>query len=145
MSRFQANEFFQVCWGCFVTPVWWSLHQGSIQSLTQEECINRSIFLERQVHQFLNLLSAPSLMGLTGKKQYYKPYICLFYKQTPSDHQCAKCTKNFEKWRFFKLHRFVVNCSQSTFCQTRTYRFYHQQGTGKGEVGSRMQSTGEGE
>jgi len=30
--------------------------------------------------------------------------------------------------------RFVVNCSQSTFCQTRTYRFYHQQGTGKGEV-----------
>jgi len=30
--------------------------------------------------------------------------------------------------------RFVVNCSQSTFCQTRTYRFYHKQGTGKGEV-----------
>jgi len=30
--------------------------------------------------------------------------------------------------------RFVVNCSQSTFCQTRTYRFYHKQGTGEGEV-----------
>jgi len=30
--------------------------------------------------------------------------------------------------------RFVVNCSQSTFCQTRTYRFYHKQGTGTGEV-----------
>jgi len=30
--------------------------------------------------------------------------------------------------------RFVVNCSQSTFCQTRTYRFYHKQGTGRGEV-----------
>jgi len=30
--------------------------------------------------------------------------------------------------------RFVVNCSQSTFCQTRTYRFYHKQGTERGEV-----------
>ena len=30
----------------------------------------------------------------------------------------------------------MVNCSQSTFCQTRTYRFYHKQGTGKGEVGT---------
>ena len=36
------------------------------------------------------------------------------------------------------FHRFVVNCSQSTFCQTRTYRFYHKQGTGKGEVGTGM-------
>jgi len=30
--------------------------------------------------------------------------------------------------------RFVVNCSQSTFCQTRTYRFHHKQGKEKGEV-----------
>ena len=27
-----------------------------------------------------------------------------------------------------------MNCSQSTFCQTRTYRFYHKQGTERGEV-----------
>jgi len=31
-------------------------------------------------------------------------------------------------------YQFVVNCSQSTFCQTRTYRFYHKQGTERGEV-----------
>jgi len=36
--------------------------------------------------------------------------------------------------QFDGSERFVVNCSQSTFCQTRTYRFYHKQRTGRGEV-----------
>ena len=36
---------------------------------TQKKCIfDASIFLEHQVHRFPNLLSVPSLMGLTGKK-----------------------------------------------------------------------------
>jgi len=30
--------------------------------------------------------------------------------------------------QFDGSERFVVNCSQSTFCQTRTYRFQHYQG-----------------
>ena len=74
---------FVLCLFLLKTPIYFSRFVGVALSLlcgevstkvaffksTQKKCIfDASIFLERQVHRFPNLLSVPSLMGLTGKK-----------------------------------------------------------------------------
>merc|ERR1711953_135864 len=74
----------------------------------------------------LKLINAPSdLLGLLCHSCVVKPP-----PRAPGSapSEPALCSQ------FDGSDRFVVNCSQSTFCQTRTYRFHHKQGKEMGEV-----------
>ena len=150
----ETNSLHQICWGCFVTPVWWNLRPGIILNKLKSIILSINIFTPRSGFQIITLKSntcrapgsppsEPALCSqFDGSDRFALVTSVGWWKadQWPEWQIIHKSWMQFQKNGLENFTcfppRFVVNCSQSTFCQTRTYRFHHKQGKEKGEVGN---------